>query len=91
MILTHHITSVKTVIRPMSPYQYTAIFTADELTVPVSVFCKHPLRNEALFILLFSFLRVQMPALSLVQQSLRVCRSLLLPYAPVPWKRLGLH
>lgn len=79
MILTHYTLSVKTAIRPMSPYQYTAIVTADELRVPVSGLFKHPLPNEALFILLFSSLRVQMTAFSLLHQPLGICRSLLLP------------
>lgn len=63
---------LKIAIRPMSPCWYTA-----GSTEPLSGLFKHPLPNEDLFILLFCFIRVAMPALSLLRQPLGVCRALL--------------
>lgn len=56
---------------------------------PVSGLFKHSLLNEDLLVLLFSFLRVQMPALCLVHQPLGVCRAPLLLYCTCALGKTG--
>lgn len=88
-ILIHHTTVKKSHQTHVSLLVHSCICNTDGFPEPVSGLFKHPLPNEHLS-LLFSFLRVQMPASSSLHHPLGVCRAPLLPCATVPWKSLGL-